>query len=231
MNVYSVVCNRPAEIEAVRAARPSHILISYFYFKNKPVSSLIEDLGYRPAIMLDSGAYSAFTQGKNISLVDYMNYVAANKDHVDEYISLDVIGNARMSFYYWQLMNWEGFRPVPVFHYGDPMTFLLRYVETNIDRVALGGCVPVEDKQVVANWANKCINAFPDIKFHLLGVNHKIIREQCERLHSRDFSTWIMAAANGYPKSIPGRDRASRIARAIENLRSIKDTGQVEWGA
>jgi hypothetical protein len=231
-DIYTVVCNRPAELEAIRVARPKRVLLSYHYFKNMPLSEFLDSVGYEPVIMLDSGAYSAFTSGKNISPVDYMQYIRDNRNYIDEYVALDVIGSSSLSFAYWRLMMDEGYRnAIPVFHYGEPFHMLSRYVAGRRSRAALGGCVPVEDKSAVADWVIECMRQYPNVEFHLLGCNHKIIRERCSGLASRDFSTWIMAAANGYPKSIPGRTRDARIARAVENLSSLEKTGAINWGA
>ena len=47
-----------------------------------------------PAILLDCGAYSAFTQGTSIDLDQYIAYVKHNQHLVDCYLNLDVISGS-----------------------------------------------------------------------------------------------------------------------------------------
>lgn len=61
------------ETEVLQKLKPDRLLLSYYYFKNKPLSTVIDTLGYTPEIILDSGAFSAFTKGSNISLLDTSN--------------------------------------------------------------------------------------------------------------------------------------------------------------
>lgn len=65
MKVYFVTTGLWEEIQVVKKVRPPRLLCSYWYFKNKRMADFCEELGYRPEIILDSGAYSAFTKGKN----------------------------------------------------------------------------------------------------------------------------------------------------------------------
>ncbi|WP_148497668.1 hypothetical protein [Paenibacillus senegalensis] len=127
-------------------------------------------------------------------------------------------------------MREEGFNPIPVFHYGSDFSYLDWYESKGEDFIALGGTVPIQDKKRVVDWINKCINRKPGVRFHVLGTNHKQILNTCTSLESVDSSTWIMAAANGYPKTIPGRDREAKIERAKANIRSIVGTGSIKWG-
>ena len=94
MKIYHVTAGRKDEIAAIRQARPSRLLLSYFYFRRKNLSEFISRLGYRPEILIDSGAWSAFNSGVEISVVNYMNYLQANRDLIDQYISMDVIGDS-----------------------------------------------------------------------------------------------------------------------------------------
>ena len=218
MKLYHVaVDTSTAELEALRLVKPPRLLISYFYFRNKPLGEYIERLGYQPEIVLDSGAWSAYTKGKGIALTDYMKYLDENKEWIKSYFNLDVMIDSHMSYRYWQIMKEKGYNPIPVFHYGDDDKTLQRYTNKT-DYIALGGTVPIRDKEKVANWTREIIFDYPEIKFHLLGSSSAKIINTCD-LESADSSTWFTQAINGKPKHIKGRCRESKIKRAIYNLK------------
>lgn len=75
MDLYFVVSGRTSvETEAIKEVKPDRLLCSYFYFRTRNLSDYLEQLEYKPKILLDSGAYSAWTTGRNISIIDYMDY-------------------------------------------------------------------------------------------------------------------------------------------------------------
>ena len=43
---------------------------------------------------LDSGAFSAFTQGAEIDIQEYIEFIKEHKDYLEAYANLDVIGDA-----------------------------------------------------------------------------------------------------------------------------------------
>jgi hypothetical protein len=219
MNLYHVVTAKSkAEIEAIKEIRPPKILISYFYFKNRLLADFIEEIGYKPEIFLDSGAYSAWSRNKNISPIDYMNYILNNLDYINKYIALDVIGDSELTIKYFEIMRLKGFYPVPVYHYGDPEEVLKYYIEMGIDYIALGNTVPIQNKGAVAAWINELMGKYPAIKFHLLGSSSRKIIEGT-KIYSVDSSTWFIQAIKGLPKHIIGVDRAAKIERAKYNMK------------
>jgi hypothetical protein len=221
-----------AEIEAIKQVRPKRLLLSYFYFKNKPLQGYIDQIGYKPEILLDSGAYSAHTQGKGIALTDYMKYITDNQELISDYINLDVFADNELSFQYYKIMRMKGFSPVPVVHYGqDDEFWLQRYLDEGEKHIALGGTVPVKDKNQVSEWVRLLTWMNPGIKFHLLGSSSKKIINHCD-LYSVDSSTWFMMAVHGFPKHINGRDRKAKIQRAAWQLEKQMnlERGFDSWG-
>ena len=222
MNVYFVCSNDSCEKEVIKELKPERLLLSYFYFKNKRLQDFIEELGYQPKIMLDSGAYSAWSKGKNISIIDYMNYLDLNRDYIYKYITLDVIGDADVSYMYYAIMKHKEFDPIPVYHYGDDEKYLRKYIREGSFHIALGNTVPIKDKKKVAEWVNYLTDTYPDIKFHLLGSSSKKITQHTN-LDSCDSSSWIMMAFNGFPKEIKGKSREAKIERAKWQMRTIME--------
>lgn len=220
VKVYFVSCNVKEEKVVIKDVKPDKLLLSYHYFKNRSLEEFCNEIGYKPEILLDSGAYSAWAKGKNISPIDYMNYIVKNKDYIDKYIMLDVIGDPDVTYKYYEIMKLKGFNPVPVYHYGDNELYLRQFINDGCDFIALGNTVPIKDKNKVAEWINYLTDKFPEVKFHLLGSSSKKITQNTN-LYSCDSSTWIMMAINGYPKHIEGRTHESKVARAKYNMEQI----------
>lgn len=223
MKVYFVTAGKREEMQVIKQVLPPRILCSYWYFKNMPLSKLCEQIGYRPEIMLDSGAYSAHKKGTLLDVSAYMDYIKANERYISRYVTMDVIGDGQTTRKFYEQMQQCGFSPIPVIHYGaDISEDLAWYVNRGVKLIALGGTVGVRDKREVVAWCIKVKEMYPECKFHLLGSSSTKIL-QCGALDSCDASTWYMAAVNGKPLSIPGRNKEAKIARAEENMRRIME--------
>src|SRR4051812_44347063 len=83
------------------------------------------------SILLDSGAYSAWTKGVVIDLPSYIQFIKKHRRMLAGYVNLDVIPGqdgrrphdreqieaaARASYRNLQLMRDAGLTPIPVFH-------------------------------------------------------------------------------------------------------------------
>lgn len=215
--VYFVTTGLKEEIQVIRKVRPPRLLCSYWYFKNKPLREFVDSLGYRPEIMLDSGAYTAFTKGRSVALFDYIRYIEENAEYISRYVALDVIGDSFSTVAYFEIMQHKRLCPMPVFHYGDDSTILDYYKIFGCEDVALGNTVGIRDKRVVAAWCMAIREQHPDLRLHLLGSSSAKILE-CGALDSCDSSAWYTLAVNGKPKTLPGRTRAAKIARAEQNM-------------
>lgn len=223
MKVYFVTTGLREEIEVIKTVRPPRLLCSYWYFKNRPMDKFCEELGYQPEIILDSGAYSAFTRGKNVNLLDYIDYIKANGSRLSHYIALDVIGDDRLTRIIYELMCRLNLAPVPVVHYGheSPGT-MEEYRQLGAQLVALGGTVPITDKAEVARWCRWVKILSPSMDLHLLGSTSQAVL-QSGALASCDSSTWYIQAVNGKPRTIPGKNREAKLARAEANMRRIME--------
>lgn len=220
MKVFFVTAGLREEIEAIKKVKPPALLCSYWYFRNTTIREFFNQLGYTPEILLDSGAYSAFTKGKSVSLIDYMAYIKSNKNEITQYISLDVIGDPYITKAYYLIMLGKGFSPIPVYHYGDDIETLRFYAEQGSKSVALGNTVPIRDKGKVALWCASLKKQFPSVRFHLLGSSSmKVI--QSGVVDSCDSSAWYMQAVNGKPRTIAGRSKEAKIERAMYNMTEI----------
>lgn len=222
MTLYFVVTGNKEELEVVRELKPKSILLSYWYFKSKSLSEFCSQLGYKPNILLDSGAYSAFTKNKTINILDYMRFISDNSNEITEYISLDVIGDSDLTTAFYNIMRTKGYTPIPVYHYGEDDCVLKYYLSCGEKRVALGGTVPIRNKALVAEWCTALHTTHPTVDFHLLGSTSHVVLESLS-VKSCDSSSWYMMAVNGFPKEIPGKSRNAKIERAKYQMKKLME--------
>jgi hypothetical protein len=167
---------------------------------------------YVAKVMLDSGAFTAWTRGAVIDVKDYIDYIKHNQQHLWTYINLDVIPPvgcslndieeaAEQSYNNLQIMKKAGLCPIPVFHYREQMTWLERLVSDGEKYICLGGTVGLKDA-VKKVWFENCIKVLrgpdrlPRVKVHGLGVgSHRQLA--LFPWQSVDFATWDKGAGNG----------------------------------
>jgi len=145
------------------------ILSSYWMIKErKDVAKVFKEVkGFK--LFLDSGAFSAFTKGAKINLLDYINFIKANKTHIHIYANLDVIGNHEATRANQVKMEEAGLNPLPVFHLGSPMKDFEEYCE-KYDYVAIGGMVPYHSKRkILIPFLNHCFRIAKKHKTKLHG--------------------------------------------------------------
>ena len=144
-------------------------------------------------VMLDCGAYSAFTRGgKPIDLHDYSCFIKANPEYITHVIALDVIpgepgtGNreyraevidpaSRVNFENFCRMRDAGLDPLPVFHQDEDFHWLDKYRDAGARYIALA---PWEGGIYCGDWIGECLTVLDDttIKIHLLGIaSHPVL--------------------------------------------------------
>ena len=170
------------------------MLISYHYFK-QPIEPMMSKWfhGEWPEIFADSGAYSAKSQGAEIDLDVYAEWLKANKHLFFVYANLDVIGDgAQAAEATWQnqrQLEDHGLAPLPVFHAGEPFDALDRLLSEGYGYIGLGGLVGRKAKQVMP-WLVKCFQmAEGQAVFHGFGLTQwEIIRAL--PFYSIDSTSW-----------------------------------------
>src|SRR4051812_29759919 len=120
MLAFSTTC-RYYELEAIKRAKPRHVLLSYAHWQNKDIQTdFINRVGYRPeTILIDSGAYTFFNAGQQTGIEEllrqqpaetstnfhrYINWLNKNKNHYDHAIQMDEIGDGETSLLAYWLM-------------------------------------------------------------------------------------------------------------------------------
>lgn len=188
--------------ERERAARLEnrYFLESYHYVGKGRYAERLREDGTR--IFLDSGAFSAFTKGVQIDLPRYCDFVASNEDIIEVASVLDGIGDPEETWKNQQAMEQQGVKPLPCFHYGEPVEFLQHYIE-NYEYITLGGMVPISTPQLKlwldSIWENYLTDdqGKPKLKVHGFGLT-TISLMTAYPWYSVDSSSWVQFALNGW---------------------------------
>jgi len=104
-------------------------------------------------LFLDSGAFSAFTQKVTINIQEYIAFIKEHQEFIDVYANLDAIGDPVQTLKNQRIMEEAGLNPLPCFHYGEPISYLLRYLK-NYEYIALGGMVPISTTELI-KWLDE----------------------------------------------------------------------------
>lgn len=121
--------HRPAPDRFTSPAVPKELglLFSFHYMGERSLVGFLASLGHRPRVFVDSGGFSAFTQGAAVDLLAYARWLRANASGIDHYASLDVIGDPRGTLVNQIRLEREGLRPLP--SYGVEPTAIVRDAE------------------------------------------------------------------------------------------------------
>lgn len=128
---------------------PVESILESFYYMDKKKEKLILDNPWH--VLLDSGAFSAFTQQETIDRTKYLQYVQGTKDHWDLVAALDVIGDAEASWANFEFFRQEGVLTMPCFHYGEPWDFLEKMV-AEAPYIAIGGVAQLGSGPALNEW-------------------------------------------------------------------------------
>jgi len=88
-------------------------------------------------LFLDSGAYSAWTKGAQISIDEYIKFIKDNLFCITTYCNLDDIQSPEKTWENQEKMENEGLSPLPVYHIGEDKKYLDRIL--GYEYFALGG--------------------------------------------------------------------------------------------
>lgn len=133
------------------------ILLSYWYYKDADLDELFATCFSEPFpdVFADSGGFSAMTQGAQIDVVEYANWIKRYKHLFTTYANLDVIGDAEETRDNQKRLEDLGLEPLPVFHTGENWEYLEWYVE-RYPYIALGGMVPyMRHQKKIIPWIIK----------------------------------------------------------------------------
>ncbi len=153
-------------------------------------------------IFLDSGAFTAFTLGKQVNIEEYMKFIIKYREHIETYATLDVIGDWKGTVKNTDYMEAKGFHPLPVFHFGSPESELRRMIE-KYDYIALGGLVPLaKDRPKLKKWLDYCFSIIgTKTRIHGLGMTAKWCLERYP-FYTTDSTSYLQASRFGSSSTI-----------------------------
>lgn len=223
MLIYFGGCERPNAIHTLAAAGGRRVMISFAEPPTKTCWNLYHR--YNIDLMADSGAFSAWKRGTNIDIWQYMAWL--KQYDIKHYFNLDVVDDTVATKENQRLMEQEGFKPIPVFHFGEPSDLLIEYA-AKYPLIGLGGTVglPLNTKE---QWFGKVLSICPKVKFHALGVANTRLITQFP-FESADSVWWLYKFRDKQIRLAPGGDRKdeqkARVKHLLE-LENVKHTYQV----
>lgn len=175
--------------------------------------------GYKGKIMVDSGAFSMFTQGLKIDVESYLEFIDEIGDDVDAFVSVDHLTDPKDVDFELADKTWENYlymreriRPelrdkfIIVFHYGEDFKHLRRILEyrdedgKEIKYIGLGIALANNIKTRL-DWLSKCNKVIaessnPNVKTHAFGVGVKSVLQHIP-VTSTDATSWLKTAVFG----------------------------------
>ena len=162
-------------------------------------------------LFLDSGAFSAWSQGVDIDIQDYIAFIKQHEKLLSVYAVLDVIGDAEGTLRNQRIMEDAGLAPLPCFHFGEPCKYLEQYVQ-DYDYMAIGGLAKMGGRAEMFQFLDKAFDiicdskGIPQIKVHGFAVTNLRAMKRYP-WYSVDSTSWLMTARMGcirVPHKLPG---------------------------
>lgn len=175
--------------------------------------------GCKTRIMLDSGAFSSWTNNVEISIKNLCEFIRKHHQYIETAINLDVIPGAKgrsPKKEEIELAAEEGWRNfifmeeelsdldvelMPVFHIGEDFKWLQLMLDHGCTYIGLGGVAKVKTS-VRKKWLDEVFtylcdeNGWPRVKIHGLGVT-KVSLILRYPWYSVDSTSWVMTGAFG----------------------------------
>lgn len=213
---YAGLDNHVADLySALRAGGCRHLMLSYHYRRHFGPNQLKRYRRLGLHIFLDSGAYSAWTQGIEIDLGEYMRFIVDNR--IGKYINLDVVGDPEQTYTNMKRMEAAGLSPVPVFHMGSDFKYLDRMVYEGYEYICLGGTVGAHTNTKI-EFMDKVFRDYPDLFFHGLGINDKKLMDKYPWF-SVDATTWLIGRKYNVRLTSVGRVQLPKDITSADKIR------------
>lgn len=169
MNLYFAAPNNKPDLSDCLKSGHKNFLFSYHYFKKKMawLKEMREE--FKLNFFIDSGAFSAHTQGIDIDIDEYIKFI--HEFQPELYAGLDDLSSPEKTWENQNIMEASGLIPLPTFHLGgENIYWLERYIEM-YDYIALGGMVMSAntDSWLSKVWA-KIWELKPSLKVHGFGL-------------------------------------------------------------
>lgn len=152
-------------------------------------------------IFLDSGAFSASTQGITIDVQEYIGFIKKYENKLEVYANLDVIGDAEKSWQNQEKMEKAGLSPLPVYHVEDDLKYLYKCLD--YPYFCLGGMARGYTTGERTKFLDMCfkiicdtLDNLPRSKLHGFGMTSFDLMLRYP-WYSVDSTSWIITGRNG----------------------------------
>ncbi len=189
--------------------RPPCVMESFHYANAAMVAAIRRD---RQTIFLDSGAFTAHSQGIRIKLSQYANFIRRHHDVISLAANLDVIGAGNEQWSYERqktletLLAPDGLSQLvmPVHHVRDHDDWLQRYLDDGYQHIGLGGMVGErKNPKRLTRWLDYVWGRYlthadgtPKVKVHGFGLTSRKFMFRYP-WHSLDSGTWMRVSRYG----------------------------------
>ena len=191
--------------------------------ERKWIEEFASDENFQGKLMVDSGAFTTHSQGKEMSVDDYIDFLNKNDDGIDWAIQVDKIPGTwrsertREDVETAADQTWKNYlymiqkvkspkKLLPVYHFGEDLRWLKNMVEfkysdgTPVQYICIGGSSTINNAQR-NSFYGKCFELIekstnPNVKVHLLGCQSLPSLEKLPAT-SADATSWIRCGAFG----------------------------------
>lgn len=194
-------------------------------YERKGINQWIENSvenGKKGKIFIDSGAYTAYTKGKELDVDEYIDFLNSNTENLDLFAQVDkipgqhgkpktleeILEAPRQSWNNYLYMRPKMKEPdklLPIFHRRESFEWLELMLETTFDNkhIPYIGIAATTDSTVKEkkNWFDQVFNIIrkssnPNVKTHAFGMTSFKLLEAYPWT-SADSTSWIQCGANG----------------------------------
>lgn len=202
-------------------------LASFAFSSVNKALKMYKDAKSKSKFFVDSGAYTTWTQGKEVDVDKYIRWLNENDKAITIFGQVDFIPGVpgvmptheqreeathkTFDNYCYMIKKLKSSEKcLWTFHLGEDYIYLKNFLETDFSKykkgfvpnyIALGGMVGRSEIEK-EHFIRKCYEIIdasskPDIKVHLFGVTQMSILEQFPKVASADSTGWLMVAAMG----------------------------------
>lgn len=176
-----------------------NVLVSYFFARRDADRwdywlSQAKERGWN--VLIDSGAFSAFTQKQEIDLDAYCRFIERRLPWLWDFISLDVVNNSQATLSNLEVMSRRGLKPMAVLTEDmqpDVVPQLLQTAQN--DRLCVAGPTHWPTQPILAR-IRLVKQIAPQAQIHGLGLTRETAAWRCG-VSSVDSSTWTVGTRYG----------------------------------
>lgn len=214
MNLYFACSPSRTHLKVLQESKAQNLLFSYAFIKNP--AKLLNLLGeYRPKrIILDSGAFSVWSNGGQISLTDYGTFASQFRDILPKDIELNVVNldvlpgqwgyvptkeeistSAEQGWSNMEYLESKGLKVIHIFHQHEDFAILERLTQhSDYIGISPANDVSMEEK---LEWLNKVFFKIKStVKTHGFAVTSEK-QLYGYPFYSVDSSSWVVPARYG----------------------------------